>query len=181
MADFGKSMRNLLISGVKAVNNAASSIASTTRYKVDEFNLQDRRKELLKSASDCAYTLWQRGVALPEELDAILKQVDQLDRDLADMRAQAENDRAARQAEAAEKKAAAPAAPAEPEAPDVPVLHVPDEGPYAAAQAEAEERGLEEEIDNAIEGIRKAAGETAAAVEEAIESFTDGLKKDEDA
>jgi len=82
MADISKSLRDIWLTGVKAVNDAANSIANTTRHKVDELNLQSDRREMLEKISNCAYQLWQQGVAFPEELDGLLSELSAIDVEL---------------------------------------------------------------------------------------------------
>ena len=50
MADrnsFRDKAKSIWLRGMKAVGNTAASIASNTRFKVDEMTLQNRRRELL--------------------------------------------------------------------------------------------------------------------------------------
>jgi len=170
MADIGKSMRSLFLSGVKAVNSAASSLASTTRYKVDEMNLQNRRREVLNSVSQCAWQLWTSGVELPEELKVLMLEIEKIDEELEEMREA--------QKEQKDKKDA----PEEPAAEEdtAPVLDIPDEGPYAQAareQAEAEaDAGIDSKIEDALGDIKRAVKDAADAVSDAF----NGPEKDDD-
>jgi len=170
MSDIGKSVREFLLQGVKAVNSAANSVASTTRYKVDELNLQNRRKELLSAASDLAYTLWKGGEALPESLGSILEKVAAVDADLASMRETRKQEAEKAKAE----KAAAKQAKKEEHA--APVLEVPENGPYAQAAAEQlrneeDADGIEDQIDDAIDGIKQAVKDTAEAIDDAVDAL----------
>lgn len=180
MADIGKSVREFLLQSVKAVNSAANSVASTTRYKVDELNLQNRRKELLSAASDLAYTLWKGGEPLPESLASILEKVASVDADLASMR---ENRKQEVEKAKAEKAAAKEKKKEEAEA--APVLEVPEDGPYAQAaqeQADAEVKpeDIEEQIDDAIDGIKQAVKDTADAIDDAVDALKgDAPEKEE--
>ena len=88
MADFRSSIKGIWMKGMEAVGNAASSIASSTKSKVDEMNLVTRRAEILKDFGNKAYALWQKGERFPEELEAQLSELEKLDEQLNDLRAE---------------------------------------------------------------------------------------------
>ena len=88
MADFGNSLKNIWMRSMEAIGNTASSIASNTRFKVDEMNVMNRKAEILKDFGAKAYALWQKGEHFPEELEEQLKELGQLDEKLNDMRAE---------------------------------------------------------------------------------------------
>lgn len=81
-------VKALWIKGMKAVSNAAASIASNTRYKVDEVTIQNRRREVLNDLAHKAYALWLKGETFPEPMDKMLNELKQLDEQLNDMRAE---------------------------------------------------------------------------------------------
>jgi peptidoglycan hydrolase CwlO-like protein len=74
--------------GMEAIGNTASSIASNTRFKVDEMNMVNRRAEILKDFGAKAYELWQKGAHFPEELEEQLQELGKLDEKLNDLRAE---------------------------------------------------------------------------------------------
>lgn len=80
--------KSLWIRGMKAVGNTAASIANNTRYKVDEVTIQNRRREVLSDLANKAYALWLKGEAFPEPMDRMLTELNQLDEQLNDMRAE---------------------------------------------------------------------------------------------
>ena len=86
MADFKNQVKSLWIRGMEAVGNTASNIASNTKYKVDEMNIQNKRRENINSLGVQAYMLWQKGVDFPEEMIELLKETKELDEKLNDMR-----------------------------------------------------------------------------------------------
>ncbi|MBQ8555187.1 MAG: hypothetical protein IJ438_04845 [Clostridia bacterium] len=102
MADF----KDMFSRGVKAINKAASSIVRTTRFKMDEMGAQSRRREAVAELGEKAYTLWQDGRVLPEELLELLSEIKTLESQLDGIRA----DRSAAKAAAAEANAAEKAA-----------------------------------------------------------------------
>jgi len=170
MADIGKSVREFLLQSVKAVNSAANTVATTTRYKVDELNLQNRRKELLNSVSELAYALYKHGETMPESLAAILEKIVKVDEDLSAMREERKQEAEKAKAE----KAAAKNVPVKKEEPAAPVLEIPDEGPYAEAaqaQLESEEEDIQDQMEDAIDGIKQAVKDTADAIDDAVDAL----------
>ena len=80
--------KTLWIKGMKAIGNTAASIASNTRYKVDEVTLQNRRREVLGDLASKAYSLWLKGEKMPPQMIKMLEELRQLDEQLNDMRAE---------------------------------------------------------------------------------------------
>lgn len=90
MADrnsFRDKAKSIWLRGMKAVGNTAASIASNTRFKVDEMTLQNRRRELLGDVAGTAYSLWLKGEQFPEQVTNMLNELQQLDNELNDLRA----------------------------------------------------------------------------------------------
>ena len=90
MANIRRSVRDLFLQGVEAVNSAANHVANATRSKVDELNLRNRRKELLDALAVDLYEQWQKGLALPEALTATLEQLRDIDAQLSEIESQSE-------------------------------------------------------------------------------------------
>ena len=90
MADIRRSVRDLFLQGVEAVNNAANHVANATRSKVDELNLRNRRKELMDALAGDLYDQWQKGLELPETLVKTLEQISDIDGQLAEIEDKAE-------------------------------------------------------------------------------------------
>lgn len=82
MADIGKSLKGIWLKGMEAVSNTASNIASNTKYKVEEMNILNRRREILSDFGAQAYELWQKGEQFPESLAALLQELSTLDETL---------------------------------------------------------------------------------------------------
>ena len=78
----------LWIKGMKTIGNTATSIANNTKYKVDEMTLQNRRRELNGDLANAVYAMWLKGTEFPPELTKMLKEMQQLDERLNDMRAE---------------------------------------------------------------------------------------------
>ena len=86
--DIRDRVKSLWIRGMKAVGNTAASIANNTRYKVDEVTIQNRRREVLSDLARKAYALWLKGEQFPEEMNRMLEELQTLDEQLNDMRAE---------------------------------------------------------------------------------------------
>ena len=86
--DLRNKAKDLWLKGMKAVGNTAASIASNTKYKVDEMTIQNRRREVLNDLAAKTYSLWLKGEELPEPLIKMLNELQQLDDQLNDMRAE---------------------------------------------------------------------------------------------
>lgn len=79
MAEIGKSLKGIWLKSMEAISNTASNIASNTKYKVDEMNIVNRRREILSDFGAQAYELWEKGETFPAPLDALLKELSELD------------------------------------------------------------------------------------------------------
>lgn len=115
MADIGKSLKGIWLKGMEAVSNTASSIASNTKYKVEEMNILNRRREILSDFGAQAYELWQKGEQFPATLAALLEELSKLDETLNAIRTEK---LAGVKTEAAEETDEVPEGPAEEESAD---------------------------------------------------------------
>ena len=86
--DLRGKFKTLWINGMKAIGNTAASIANNTRYKVDEVTIQNRRREIMNDLAHKAYALWLKGERFPEQMEKLLSELNQLDEQLNDMRAE---------------------------------------------------------------------------------------------
>ena len=82
MNDLGHNLKELVIRGIDAIGNTASSLASSTRQKVNELSLRGQRNEIMESFGEKAYAAWKNGMELPESLAADLREVMALDEEL---------------------------------------------------------------------------------------------------
>ena len=88
MAKFVNQMKLTWLKGVEAVGNTAFTVASNAKVKVQEINLETRKRELLTELSMTAFDLWQKGEPLPAPLDVMLRELGQVDEKLSVLRAQ---------------------------------------------------------------------------------------------
>lgn len=127
MADIRRSVRDLFLQGVKAVNGAAAQLATATQTKVDEMNLRNRRRDLFQKLSGDVYSLWQEGVELPEALTETLEALRGIDNQLAEL---------------AKSEAPAEAPAEEAETSEAPVMDVEEEASVDDAAEEKEEAAI---------------------------------------
>lgn len=134
MADLGKSLKTAWMKGMEAIGNTASNIASNTKYKVQEMNLINRRREILSDFGAQAYEMWQKGERFPEKLEAQLQELSRVDEELNAIRTERlagvkTDEEAAQEADAAPDETDEAAVPAE-EAPvtddAVPTIDMPE-------------------------------------------------------
>ena len=88
MAEVRKKLRRAFVRGMETIGSTATGIANSARYKVDEMNMLNTRKELLGKVASEAYTLWQQGTSMPDEIAELLREISEIDRQLDVMRAE---------------------------------------------------------------------------------------------
>ena len=76
------------LKGMEAVGVSASNMADTAKAKVQEINMETRRREILAAFTMTAFELWQSGEALPAPLESMLKELKDVDEKLSVLRAQ---------------------------------------------------------------------------------------------
>ena len=201
MIDIGKNFKNIWMKGMEAVGRRASDIASNTKYKVDEMNMVSRRAEIMKDFGMRAYALWQKGEHFPEELDAQLKELSELDEKLNDMRAEryasikqepspdtSNDDNASKDKLDSEEKESVPEAESEETNENLQdeINEAADEMPIIQVES-IEKTNLNDEVTDSNPNLCDAindlfqnipsADETAEKVNDALDSLEDGLKK----
>ena len=88
MADISSTVKKTWMRGMEVVGDAFDRLAASTRLRVAEMNLSNQRKEILDSFGQRAYQLWKEGAALPPELEELLQKVSELEKPLAEGRAE---------------------------------------------------------------------------------------------
>lgn len=142
MAEFGKNLKGIWLKSMEAISNTASNIASNTKYKVDEMNIVNRRREILSDFGAQAYELWQKGEQFPEALETLLKELSALDEQLNAIRTEKlAGVKTDREGEAAPAEGQENAAQTEADD-DVPTIETPEEA-EAAEGTEAETQAVE--------------------------------------
>lgn len=91
MSELGQNIKELVMKGIDAIGNTASSLASTTRTKMNEMALRARRAEILTGFGEKAYEAWKNGAQLPDELVSDLKEVCELEKELTEQKTDEKN------------------------------------------------------------------------------------------
>ena len=140
MATLGNNVKMAFLKGLEALGKGASNMATNAHQKLNEINLETRRRELLSEIPVRALDLWQQGEPMPQPLGDMLSELSALDEQLTVLRAQ----RYAR----VEAEGAVPEGEA-----DAPEAKSAEEGESAVPEtgAEPDVTGLESELDEAGE------------------------------
>jgi len=80
--EFRDKAKDFWMKSMKAIGDTAADIASSTRSKVDEMALQNRRRDALQHLAETVYALWQQGEPFPPEMIPQLKDLQELDEKL---------------------------------------------------------------------------------------------------
>ncbi len=76
------------LKGMESLGTSASNLASSAKLKVQEINLETRRREILTEFSMTAIDLWRKGEKLPEALERLLCELSELEEKQSVLRAQ---------------------------------------------------------------------------------------------
>lgn len=157
MAEIGKSLKGIWLKSMEAISNTASNIASNTKYKVDEMNIVNRRREILSSFGAQCYEMWQKGEHFPENLEAQLKELSELEEALNAIRV--------------EKVAGV-------KSEDAPVEEAtPAESEDSPAQESASDKAsVSEKIDSAVDAVGATFKKFGTKLEGGIEALTRAMK-----
>ena len=85
---FGESVKTAFLKGIEAIGKGASTLAEGAQNKLNEINLETRRREILNEIPKCVQELYEQGIELPEKLTGLLGELSELDAKLAQMRPQ---------------------------------------------------------------------------------------------
>lgn len=159
MATLGNNVKTAFFKGMEAVGKAGAGLVGTAQQRLKQMNVDARRGELRREIPAMALELWKEGVEMPERLNALVKELGELEEELAAMRAQPEP----------EKPEEAPKAEAE----DAP-------GETAETAEGTEAAPQEEQCDQLKEELQKAsqrAGEAVGSAMDAVGNFMEGAIK----
>lgn len=87
MANLYNELKTTFLKGMESFGKAASSLASGAQEKLQEMNVDARRRQVMDEIPDCALDLWKQGAELPEALSQKLSELNDLNEQLAAMRA----------------------------------------------------------------------------------------------
>lgn len=88
MATLGNNVKTAFLKGLEALGKSASNMASSAHHRLNEINLETRRRELLSEIPVRALDLWQQGEPMPAQLGDMLCELSELDEQLTVLRAQ---------------------------------------------------------------------------------------------
>ena len=88
MAIFGENLRTAFLKGIEALGKGASTLADGAQKKLDEMNLETRRREILAAIPKCVNELYAQGVELPQQLTDLLGELAELEEKIKAMRPQ---------------------------------------------------------------------------------------------
>ena len=86
MPELGQNLKEFVMKGIDAIGNTASSLASSTRNKMNGMALKGKRSEILERFGEKAYEAWKNGAELPDELLSDLREVMELDAEMERMK-----------------------------------------------------------------------------------------------
>ena len=121
MTEIAQNMKRMVAKGMEA----ASNIASNTKQKMDTYNLQNERKEVLTAIGEQIMKLWQEGETLPGVLNQNIQKVICIEAELKAMAAEAP-------AKKEEPKESEPVTYAEAKTEDAVKVEIPQAAEYAA-------------------------------------------------
>ncbi len=90
MANITSKIKTTWLKCMESLGQSASNMAEGAKQKLSELNMENRRRELTTELPAKAMQLWQDGVELPEELCLLLTEMNDLDAQLAAIRAERE-------------------------------------------------------------------------------------------
>ncbi len=171
MAEIRKSLKGIWLKSMEAISNTASNIASNTKYKVDEMNIVNRRREILSDFGAQAYELWQKGEKFPETLDALLKELSELDEALNAIRIEKlAGVKTEEEAKDNEEESVL-------EATEDMVEDVADAiEDTAEAAAEIAKNTMVEKFDNAVDAVGATFKKLGTKIEDGLEALTKAMK-----
>lgn len=194
MAGIKQGLKDVWLKGMEAMSKTASNFASSTKYKVDEMNLVNRRREILDGFGSKAYELWQKGEKFPEELEQLLAELGEVDVRLNELRMEHLSNVKADEAEETAEEATEEAPEAEQEEVEevntvevvadecdpaseeeeetVPVLEIPDEEPKTAEK----DCPISDAINNLFEKT-PSVEDMAGKVNTALDNLGESLKQ----
>ena len=73
MSEFGQNLKDLVKKGIEVISSGAESLASSTKQKVAEFNLENEKEEILTGIGSKVFELWKNGDVFPDSLTDDLK------------------------------------------------------------------------------------------------------------
>lgn len=90
MANLNNEIKTFFLKGLEAIGDAASNISASAKQKLDEMRLESRRDELCRELPAVVLETWKDGQDMPEKLRVLIEELNDLNAQLAAMRAKPE-------------------------------------------------------------------------------------------
>ena len=114
MSNYMNKVKTAFLRGLESIGRGAANMADNAHDRLNEMNLETRRREILSEFPIRALELYQKGTELPQPLNEMLAELTTLDSQLALIHAQryakVENETASASEESAVETAEEPAA-----------------------------------------------------------------------
>lgn len=91
MSEFGQNLKNAVMKGIEAIGNTATSLASNTKQKMEEFNLSNQLKDIYSEIGAQVYELSKQGIVFPSELSGKLQLAAETEKTLISLRTQSDD------------------------------------------------------------------------------------------
>ena len=82
MSEFGQNIRNLVKKGIEAIGSTAENLASSTKQKVEEFNLSNQIQEIYAQIGSKVCEMYKKGVEFPSDLAEDLHRASEAEKEL---------------------------------------------------------------------------------------------------
>ena len=83
MPETVQNLKNIVMKGIEVISSKANDLASGARQRVDVYNLENKREELLTSIGSQVFSLSEKGTMFPDEIEAVLKEIRTIDAELS--------------------------------------------------------------------------------------------------
>jgi len=87
MSETVQNLKNIVMKGIEVISNKANDFASGARQRVDVYNLENKREELLTSIGSHVFSLSEKGTLFPDEIEEVLKEIRTIDAELSSIQA----------------------------------------------------------------------------------------------
>lgn len=87
MANLTDKIKSTWYKCIETLGQSAANMADNAKQKLNEINMEARRKEVVSDLPNRLLQMWKDGVELPEELNDVLTELNGLEEELAAFRA----------------------------------------------------------------------------------------------
>lgn len=87
MASLSNEIKTFFLKGLEAIGDAAASVSASAKQKLDLMRLESRRDELRRELPAAALEMWKEGFELPQKLRELIEELNDLNAQLAAVKA----------------------------------------------------------------------------------------------